>query len=97
VCFSPQASEGPWFLPARGRHPESSDIVDSGPNELGLLNYPRVPPLLPSWRQVDGGTELMCSRVVAASLLMKETLAMVGRDVLHLTWVSPKTEGKIFT
>jgi hypothetical protein len=39
----------------------------------------------------------MCSRVVAASLLMKETLAMVGRDVLHLTWVSPKTEGKIFT
>jgi hypothetical protein len=72
-------------------------IVDFGANELGLLGYPRALPLSASWRQVEGGAEPTCSKVVIASRLLKEMLATVGWDVLHPTRVSLKTERKIFT
>jgi hypothetical protein len=78
-------------------HLGSSNIVDLGGNELGLPGHPRASLLPASWRQVEGGVELMCSHVVVVGQLLKETLATIGRDVLQLVWVSPKMERKIFT
>jgi hypothetical protein len=75
----------------------SLDIVDFGANELGLPGNPTASPLSISWKQVEGGTELACSQVLAACRLLKEMLAMVGQDVLQITRVSPKTERWIFT
>jgi hypothetical protein len=39
---------------------------------------------------VEGNEELVCSWVATTSLLLRETLAMVGWDVLHPIWVSLK-------
>jgi hypothetical protein len=76
--------------------PGSFDIVDPGAHELGLSGYPRVPPLPSSWRQVVGGAEFTCSQVVTMGRLLKEVLAMIGRDVLQPTRVSLETETRGF-
>jgi hypothetical protein len=76
--------------------PGSFDIVDLGAGELGLSGYPRVPLLPASWRQVAGVAELTCSWVATVHRLLKETLAMVSRDVLQLARVSPKMERRGF-
>jgi hypothetical protein len=39
-----------------------------------------------------GGAELTCSRVVTMRQLLKETLAIVGRDLLQLAYISHKME-----
>jgi hypothetical protein len=45
--------------------------------ELGLPGYPSMSPLPTNWRQVEGGTELACSQVVATGRLLQEVLAML--------------------
>jgi hypothetical protein len=76
--------------------PGPFDIVDLGAGELGLPGNPRAPPLPASWRQVAGGAELTCSWVTTMGRLLKEVLAMVGRDVLQLARVSPEMERRGF-
>jgi hypothetical protein len=70
--------------------PRSFNIVDQGNRELGLPGYPRAPPLPTSRGKVVGVTELMCSQVATVHQLLKETLTVVGRDVLQPVRVSPK-------
>jgi hypothetical protein len=41
---------------------------------------------------VVAGMELMCSQVATLHRLLKETLTVVGRDVLQLARVSPQME-----
>jgi hypothetical protein len=52
-----------------------------------------------SWRQVagGGGAESTCSWVATVHRLLKETLAVVGRDVLQSARVSPKVERRGFS
>jgi hypothetical protein len=101
---APGPLRGPGFRPpedatlgAMASALGSSHTMDFRANELGLSGYPRAPPLSASSRQVEGAVELTCSQVAAASQLLKEMLATVGRDVLHPTQVSPKTKRRIFT
>jgi hypothetical protein len=59
-------------------------VADLGVTELGL---PRNPDLLSpptSRRQVGNSVEQACSRVTATDRLLREAIAMVGRDILHL-------------
>jgi hypothetical protein len=44
-----------------------------------------------------GGTELACSQVVAMGRMLREMLATVSPDVLHLVRFSPKERQKNFT
>jgi hypothetical protein len=72
--------------------PGSSDIVDSGAIELGLMCYPRVPPPHSSWMQVEGGMELTCLWVAAVGRLLQETLATVSQDILQPAQARSTTE-----
>jgi hypothetical protein len=67
------------------------DHVDMANEEMELSGYPRVPLLPTSWRQVVGGVELTCTRVMTMRQLLKQTMIMVGQDVLQPGWVNPKT------
>jgi hypothetical protein len=68
--------------------PRSSDVVDLGNKELGLLGFPQAPLLPIDLGQVAGGAELACSQVATVHRLLRETLIMVGQDVLQLAQVS---------
>jgi hypothetical protein len=72
--------------------PESSDVVDLVIGVLGLSGYPRAPLHPTNWRQVARGAELTCLWVAIMCRLLKETLAVVGQDVLQPARVSPRTE-----
>jgi hypothetical protein len=48
------------------------------------------PSLSVNWGQVEDSVEQACSQVVAMKRLLRETLAMVSRDILHPIWVSLK-------
>jgi hypothetical protein len=90
--LAPGPPRGPGFCPLEDANmgvvvsvPRSSDIVDFGPNVLGLPGYPRAPPMSVDWRQVEGGAELTCSQVAATRCRLKETLVIVDQDVLQPT------------
>jgi hypothetical protein len=74
--------------------PRSFNIVDMGNRELGLSGYPRAPLLRTGWGQVARDVDMACSWVATMHRLLKETLTMVGRDVLQPARVSPKTRRK---
>jgi hypothetical protein len=63
-------------------------VIGPGVTELGSSGYPGSPPPPVSRGQQENSAELACSRVVAADMLLWEEMAMVGRDILHLIWVS---------
>jgi hypothetical protein len=75
--------------------PGSSYIVDLGAGVLGLSGYPRAPLQPTSWRQVAGGAKSTCSWVATVRRLLKETLAMVGRDVLQPARVNSRMEEEV--
>jgi hypothetical protein len=66
----------------------SSDVVDLGVVELGLLGHPGAPSPPASWRWVEDSAKLACSPVAAACQLMREAMVVAGRDVLHPVRVS---------
>jgi hypothetical protein len=74
----------------------SLDVVDLGAIELGLSAYPGVPSLPARWRQVEGSVEQVCLWVVAMGRLLWEVIAVVGRDILHLVWVSFLRKKRIY-
>jgi hypothetical protein len=57
--------------------PGSSNEVDLGAIELGLLGYTSAPSPLTCWRQVEGGAELACSPVAVVVQLLQVVMAMV--------------------
>jgi hypothetical protein len=63
---------------------------------LELSGYPATPSSPASWRWVEGSIELACCWIAAVGQQLREAMAVVGRDVLHLVWVSLK-ERKNFT
>jgi hypothetical protein len=96
TALIPRRSRGPGFsLPREAALddampvPKAFDIVDLGTKKLGLPGYPRAPLLPANWWQVVGGGELTCLWVTIVHRLLKETLTMVGRDVLQPVWVNP--------
>jgi hypothetical protein len=74
----------------------SFDTVDLGAGKLGLLGYPRAPPLLASWGQVVGGAKFTCSQGATMDPLRKNVLATVGWDVLQPARVSPEMKRRGF-
>jgi hypothetical protein len=76
---------GGTILPRR-----SLDAMGPRAVELGLMGYPNTLSPLASWRRVEDDEELACSRIAATCQLLLGVMATVGRDILHLVWVSPK-------
>jgi hypothetical protein len=48
------------------------------------------------WEQVEDSAEFTCSQVTVMERLLRETLTSVGRNVLHLIWVSLKKEEHVY-
>jgi hypothetical protein len=102
ATLTPGSPRGPGFSPPREDAsddkisvPGSFDIVDLGTGELGLPGYPERRFCLPA-----GGKWWVCGlmylQIATVHRLLKEMLAMVGRDVLQPARVSPKTDMRGF-
>jgi hypothetical protein len=67
--------------------PRPSSAMDPRVTERGLPGYPHAksPPII--WWQVEGSMEQVCLRVAAVYMLLRETMVMVGQDILHPIWV----------
>jgi hypothetical protein len=63
---------------------KSLGVADLGVTELGLLRNPDLLSPPTSRRQVGNSVEQACLRVTATDRLLREAIAMVGRDILHL-------------
>jgi hypothetical protein len=63
-------------------------VVDPRVIGLGLTGFPGTssPPI--SWRHVEGSVEQACSWVAIVDRLLREAMAVVGRDILHPIRVS---------
>jgi hypothetical protein len=104
VALTLRSPRGPYCNPSQEASlddamsvPESSDVVDLVIGVLGLSGYPRAPLQPTNWRQVARGAELTCLWVAIMCRLLKETLAVVGQDVLQPARVSPRTERRGFS
>jgi hypothetical protein len=73
--------------------PGPSTLWTSETGSWGCRDTPErrfCPPAWGKWWWWGGG-HLACSRVTTMRRLLKETMTMVGRDVVQLAWVSPKS------
>jgi hypothetical protein len=79
-------------IPALG----SSGIGGLGITRLLLLGTPDSSSPSIEWRQVEDNVEYACSQVTVVKRLLREALASVGQNILHLIQVSlKKKEGDV--
>jgi hypothetical protein len=68
----------------------SLSTMDPGVTELGFPSYPGMPSPPVSWKQMEGSAEHTCLWVPVVDRLLREAMAMVGRDILHPIQVNLK-------